>query len=1090
MGSEEASTIRSKLSDIRKVEEPIVKLTYFSQSSNFISVNRMLVLGEWGTGKTHLLCDIVKNRINRKLPTLFFLAQHFQDNLNPLDAICETTKIASNQKELLTKLNKLGKDSNTRTLLIFDGVNESNKESWKKYMGNIISLVKKYPNVGLVLSCRTPFNKQIFIKSTESLFSTVYHNGFREIEFNAQRVFFKYYNIPNPHMPLLTPEFSKPLFLKILCSTFAGKTMTTKKRLMNEFTSGQKTIRKLLEDFVREIGSKIERDLGLSSGTCWFILKGQKITCGKMVGLSVSMANNLKEYLTTKECMLIIKLLVNKSNRESKLIFKRMISEGLLVEDYIWENRKQIFVIRLPYQRFSDHLVSMHLINQHLDISSESSIRRSFFKNKPLGKIFEIDKFGRSYKMPGLASAIMLEFPERVKNILPQEKRELFFYLPKKLQILSPLNNGFLEGTLWRDKNSFSKETDILFGTFLNNSSIERETFEILVCLACRTNHPYSAEKLYGYLSKMRLVERDLHWSEFLRNSHNESVVYRVLNWVDDYVDNNIDFDTANNMILLLSLFLTTTDRNLRDRATKALVIIGELQPKALFDKTAASLNFNDPYVSERMLAASYGVLMRSWAFPNSLLVDSINDFSKEIYNMMFLLNAKHKTTHMLSRDYALGILTLAKKINSKSLKGRSLKDLEILLKSYQVKIPSDLKIKEDYCKAADSAIHMDFGNYTIGHLVSDRQNYDYNNIEYKKVLKQIKWRILDLGYDDKLFEQVDRSISENSYYRSEREEAGKVDRYGKKYSWIAYFEIAGVRSDLGLLSGIYEPRISGCDIDPSFPEKLRSWKPNLNEFFTTEFISPEQWISSGEQLSYDHIFKMDRVDGLVGPWVLLGGYISEYSEKDPRKIFTFVNGVLAKSSNMSELEDRFKKIEYPGNHAIPGPRDDYYTFAGEIPWSNNYGYGFDQERKSKRYIAKCFEDHKSITTRKKVSDLSESEKFALILRSTKFEGFDSLKEKTKEVMENLPEFVEIPSYIKIPGIDVEVPIHSLSWEGHHSAENQSGGADFLAPALCNFLNLRNKSDHQDLFDANGKQASIFRVFSRSRQIGYFPKQV
>jgi hypothetical protein len=55
-------------------------------------------------------------------------------------------------------------------------------------------------------------------------------------------------------------------------------------------------------------------------------------------------------------------------------------------------------------------------------------------------------------------------------------------------------------------------------------------------------------------------------------------------------------------------------------------------------------------------------------------------------------------------------------------------------------------------------------------------------------------WRVKDLGYSSKLFEKIDEFIGRGGWDSSS---SAKVDRYGKKYSWIAYFELYGVRSDL-----------------------------------------------------------------------------------------------------------------------------------------------------------------------------------------------------------------------------------------------------------------------------------------------------
>lgn len=80
----------------------------------------------------------------------------------------------------------------------------------------------------------------------------------------------------------------------------------------------------------------------------------------------------------------------------------------------------------------------------------------------------------------------------------------------------------------------------------------------------------------------------------------------------------------------------------------------------------------------------------------------------------------------------------------------------------------------------------MDFANYTLGRLVPDRSNYDFQNPEYKRVRGQIVGRMLGLGYSLERFGEVDREIASAGYYSGRTDNPDRVDRYGKKYAWIA----------------------------------------------------------------------------------------------------------------------------------------------------------------------------------------------------------------------------------------------------------------------------------------------------------------
>jgi hypothetical protein len=1085
--SQAVQSIDAELTYLRRFQEPVAAVLSFARSSEsqLISRNRMFVRGEWGTGKTHFLCNVTKSRIERNLPTLFLLAHRLSTGMNPLDAICKSSEVCRTPRSLLRKLDRLGRRAGCRALVVVDGINEGDREVWRRGISALARETRKYDYVGLVISCRTPFDQQIMSSASRRYFTEIVHRGFQEIEFDAQREFFRFYNIPNPHVPLLAPEFSRPLFLKILCRTFAGLTTAAKSSRICAIASGQKGMTKLFEDFIDDVGRSIENDFGLPHKTCWRILKGHKITSsGPIVGLGVTMAEQLRDHVWLDECEVVVSRTTGVDASAAKKIVHRMVTDGLLVEDSIYDGEWKN-VIRLSYQRFSDHLICRHLLESNLDLRSEASIRRSFYKDRPLGQIFCADKFSGTYQLPGLASAIMLEFPERVKRTLPAEERELVFYLPKKVRLMRTFVATFLEGLLWRDHSSFSKQTDRIVNMLLAQQpqSTVFSTMECLVCLASRPGHPYSSDRLMHYLLGLGLVERDLSWSEFLRATERDSAVQRSMDWIEREGRQSLTEDAARTLIRLCAIFLTTTDRRLRDRATKMLVLLGEINSRDLFEVTVECLRANDPYVPERLLAASYGVLMRCWSSPKPDLFKASGEFAKHLYDEMFAGSATHPTKHVLMRDYALNSIHLVRKIDSTCLgRRRPLKHLRPPFAGASV-IPGGNTIREEACKEADSAIGMDFGNYTCGRLVRGRSNYDYKHEEYLDVMRQIKWRILDLGYRPTIFESIDREISQANFYRQQREGAGKIDRYGKKYAWISFFELYGMRDELDQLP-YREPRLSDCDIDPSFPDAAKIWKPTLKPLFTTRFKSPVKWMQEGVVPSYEHLLHVETVDGIEGPWVLLNGFIEENAANDPRKTFTFLRGVLVATNEIPTLKSKSMEIEYPGNRAIPEAGSDHYTFAGEIPWSSNYAYSERKKNGSaRRFVSTALESYQEVKVRKKFDNLNPMEQLRHLPDETLSAMKKALEDSESGVITapeprfEVPVYVDATVYRKTSGVKVEVPLHRYAWESYHSTENQVGGIDFVAPAICEALNLRNRGSSVDLYDSTGQPASLFREF-------------
>ena len=273
---------------------------------------------------------------------------------------------------------------------------------------------------------------------------------------------------------------------------------------------------------------------------------------------------------------------------------------------------------------------------------------------------------------------------------MPDYACELVFCLPKKRRLGEPLKEVFLEGLYWRPTDSFSPGTDHVMSVYLNSTGAEAEAFEVVTALSTRPNHPWSPSRLTSYLAKKTMADRDLGWSEYLRTADQHSVVYRMIDWAERN-DGSLTDDNAMRYVALLSLLLTSTKRDLRDRATRSLFLIGGRHPSILFDSALAVLDFPDPYVPERVLAACYGVAMGYWADPGGEQArGAIPQFAFSLYMRMFAPDAKHFTAHVLMQDYALGVIELALQLAPQTLSREHLICIERPLKHVLSPFPED----------------------------------------------------------------------------------------------------------------------------------------------------------------------------------------------------------------------------------------------------------------------------------------------------------------------------------------------------------------------------------------------------------------
>src|SRR5204863_1290256 len=114
-----------------------------------------------------------------------------------------------------------------RAVVILDGVNEGRRREWREAVTTLQALVADRPNIGLIVTCRTPFEPIAIEQKDLDKFHKVTHLGFDDQEFDAQAAFFQYYNLPLPEVPLLDRGFSRPLTLKLICQPL--KDLTGKK---------------------------------------------------------------------------------------------------------------------------------------------------------------------------------------------------------------------------------------------------------------------------------------------------------------------------------------------------------------------------------------------------------------------------------------------------------------------------------------------------------------------------------------------------------------------------------------------------------------------------------------------------------------------------------------------------------------------------------------------------------------------------------------------------------------------------------------------------------------------------------------------
>ncbi|SYZ73761.1 hypothetical protein TRIP_C60031 [Candidatus Zixiibacteriota bacterium] len=1046
--------------------DTIHNLTEFAQSATVGLSNHpyALLIGPAGSGKTHFLCDLAEHRLSSNKPTLVLLARDIQINNNDFwDSIARAIPGGYTKFQLKKMLCREARNSRERALIFIDAINEADRTVWKRLISVLLDDGQFNPEIGIVLSCRIPFQELMLPKKIQSKFIKLYHPGFGGIEFQAQKVIFEAYDLPLPEVPLLSDEFSNPLFLISFCETLNETSIKRRHRQIGEISSGQKGMTKILEDFLKRKQRHITKSIKSEIGKDVFLTPNWLWSSGRMKGLakdvSSVMAKRYEKYALVNELEGIIRLYVIEK-KYAKKVKTLLLAEGIFIETIVWDRNRPIEAVAFNYQKFSDHLIARYLL-ENVDRNDNASLLQLFKQCK---------------NDSGLLEAIMIEIPQRFG-------KELLLMIPEGEVTISAMR-AFIAGLYWRDSYCFNRQTNELVGWILSQPELNVEIHEALVSLATKINHPYNADCLHKYLIKYSLVDRDLKWTEFLRHCSPSSAPMKLVDWLLEFDLNKLPTDLAANYLNILAWILTTTRRGLRDRATKALVLLGTVFASQIGKLTIESLDLNDPYVSERMLAALYGVWMRrlpsivlGYSDPEILCQTALN-----IYGEMFLPDSRYNTTHVLARDYARRVILCAIRVKPDLL---TLEQLKRITPPFSYGGIRDWGVSRDKDEGkyrnGNGPMQMDFSNYTLGRLVQNRQNYDFNHEDYKKVKNNIFWRIYQLGYKLEHFGTIDSEIASMRYW-PERHNAEIIERYGKKYCWIAYFELYGYLQDNKLLDELdmddTSIRPSDCDIDPSFPKAPHNEPVYTKDHLGDRKISTSRWIINAKAPNLDRFMICEKIYGYAGPWVLLNGYIRQEDIATKRNLDIWVHTCCI---NQDELPILLNLPHYKEQSAreFASLEYSYYTFAGEIPWANTWPCAKYNTISFEGNYEKAEKSKKQFIMYKQGRRLSDEESesiFAeLVQRFTEDSSFQEMAKylKGEGLRIGVKHVAKIARQRRLIQIRAVFPIYNYLWESYHSDINESINLVLPSKIICEFLGLHMMIPSWDFNDPKGNKAVI-----------------
>ena len=924
----------------------------------------LLVSGEAGIGKSHLLADLVRKKLCVQKPSIFLLGQYFTNTENPWKQILNNLRLEIDSETLLSKLNEKAKNEGERLFFVIDAINEGKgRYFWPEFIGGFINSFSKHPWIGLIISVRESYEKLLLPETQfpRDLFPRFIHHGFRGLELVARKEFFKNYGIEEPRYPLFHPEFSNPLFLKLFCEGL-------KKSNLTKIPPGHTGITRIFNFFLDSIENRLSAPAYLDyPSSLKIVKKAIENIIEQMLSVGDSCINYEEAYLAM--------ISLQKKFSISGDLLESLISEGILIKDNVWldeDNSEE--VVMIAYERLGDHLMCAHLIEKYLQNIDESN---------PFAKGGELEKYISSNCDQGLIEAFSIQVPEK-------SNYELFELVEDDKKASCGVVFAFIASIAWRKKETFKDAAEsFIENTILESDSFLSNFFQMNFLVAADPDQMFNSEFLHQYLRKFNLADRDAKWTIYLNNcSENEHSIHDLINW-SFLADKETLCDESRLLASkALAWIFPTTSLILRDNATRALAnLLKEnccIIPQ-LFDEF---LDVDDPYVIERIFAAAYG------AITNSKKLHGLEETCKYLIKEFFSMEEVYP--NILVRDYARNIIEYAISKGIFELdpnasvrppyssefpeKFPSNEEMDALKFDYESETFCDHYWSQnailnsmitEYGRGLSS--YGDFGRYTFQSKVRRWEQFDPNDLSNYAV----KLIFEKFGYDVEKHGSFDRHEA-----RKDNRFRNRVERIGKKYQWLALYEVLARLTDNHRLidqskknrgedpevwnQGSWEPFIRNLDPTNIIPSHQSDEIPSIS-FSVPEMpssdLSNEDWIVS----------KIDLPDPkklilLSNSWISLDG--SKTWKEKPKVDFEINDGQtkclwFEISSYFMKKNDFEKLLKAEASGAdlssinFPDISSNYQVFWQEYYWSPAYKF-FDDPYYGERSWQRIYLDGKN----------------------------------------------------------------------------------------------------------------------------------
>lgn len=591
---------------VRGLASAMDELTSWLESSVGRSFRRRayFLTGQAGSGKTHLLLDATRRALDVGRPAMFLAGAQFGQG-NMWASIADQLGLeAVGADVLLRAMDAAGEAASTsgsRFVIFIDALNETTPpDFWRVHLPTLRAAVAPYPHVALAVSCRDTYQDLVLEGTEGSHYIRRVHPGFAEREIEATQRYFAHYKLEAPKIPLLTPEFTLPLFLRLYCESLSQSEV-------DSIPAGHQGRIAIFERYLTAKIVTVARRFRPAATSSYELNAAKSHVSRVLDGLLDELSRLGRESMSTSAAEAVAQASLDDTSVDATRILGLLQEEGVLTRERLYLGDGNFDEgVRIVFQAFADFL----LLKRRLALSdaplSDQTVKSwlaeecSWGINEAATILFP-EVYG--VEVPDLLGIKLGAEPRRPDDRAARERH----------QRARQLYRSLVETLPYRESQAISQRTIDLLNDAQPYMSRD-EFYRVLFTLAPQPGNRLNGDGLHRYLLKQRMPRRDTDFGFATYHELFETFnpAARLARWAAAGPYPEYDVEVIELASIPLCWLLSSPNRFMRDWVTKALVQLLHGHLDVMRTLVERFWNVDDPYVVQRVVAIAYGSLLRS----------------------------------------------------------------------------------------------------------------------------------------------------------------------------------------------------------------------------------------------------------------------------------------------------------------------------------------------------------------------------------------------------------------------------------------------------------------------------------------------